>query len=172
MGRKPKNDEFDKLAKKYKLTDKQRLFAEYYVYVTGLDGPAAVKLAEYSTINENYKFASEDMKEIYDTRQTNKIARDLLDNKKVLGYIGELRKNLENHLIVDKLWVLDNLKKLAMSGCETTKIRALELIGKSMEMFTEKTKVESVEDPGAIAREAFKKRMENTVEFKKRQENE
>lgn len=164
---------FDKLAQEYGLNELQQKFAEYFVYVTGLDGPTAVELAGYSVVNDNYDYKTEELKDYYKYIQKKRIARDLLGNSKVLQYITALRDDLNNQLIVDKLWVIDNLKRIVTTGSEQGQIKALELIGKTMEMFVDKSKTfEGVEDPAKIAKEAFEKRQQNVVEFEKKQQNE
>lgn len=163
-------DKFEKLAEEYKLTQLQKAFAEYYVYVTGLDGPAAVELAGYK-LDKDFEGYDERTAEVFKRKAISSRARELLDNPKVTKYINALRTNLENHLIVDKLWVIKNLKDLAMTGTETTRIRALELLGKNLEMFTDRQKIEDVGNPGEIAQKAFESRM-NILKLNQKQENE
>jgi phage terminase small subunit len=163
--------DFDKLASDLKLTDNQKKFCEFYVYVTGLDGFAAVELSGYKVDKSDMEGYDERTKEIYTKKAISYKLRELLNNNNVVKYIDSLRKNLENHLIIDKLWVIKNLKDLAMSGTEMTRIRALELLGKHLEMFTVKTKIEEINDPGEIAKTAFERRM-NTIKFQPKTQNE
>lgn len=163
----------EKLAEEYKLTDMQRKFAEFYVYVTNLNGKLAVELAGYKVDKDQYESYPENIKEKYKQRELNTIARNLLNNPKIIKYIDALRSNLESHLIVDKLWVINGLKDLAMNGGENAKIRALEMLGKYVGIFSDAIKLDIDSDPAEMAKKAFEKRkqLENTVEFKK-QENE
>lgn len=167
--------DLDQIAKELELTPKQRSFAENYVFVTGLDPNAAIELSEYvlDYKNENY---SEEMMEIYRQKRKAHLIRELLNNPKVLNYIKILRDELENQLIVDKLWVIKKLKTLATQGSENVQLKATELLGKHLEMFTEKQKIEGVEDPAEIVRKAYeirkKREKENILEFKKEGTNE
>jgi len=167
------NINLDKLAKEYELTDLQQKFADYFVFVTGLNAPLAVELAGYKVINEDYEYENDQLQEFYKIKQTNKIVKELLNNAKVLKYINKIRKELDNQLIIDKLWVINKLKQLAENGGENTQLKATELLGKTMEMFTEKTKnIEGTDDPAKIAKEAYEKRMQNVIEFKEKKANE
>lgn len=152
-------DNIDDLAKEIGLTEKQKKAADYYVFVTDLDAEAAVELAGYSFGSEK---ATEDTKKINRKR----VAYDFIHNVKVLRYISQIRELMSNQIIVDKLWVINKLKTLAESGSENTQIRALELLGKTMQMYADKQVIENVGDPAKIAKEAFKRRQKNVVEFK------
>jgi hypothetical protein len=162
------------LAKEYKLTDLQKAFAENFVFVTGLDAVAAVELAGYKVTNDDYEYNSEQTKEIFKQKRLSALARELLNNPKILKYISVLREELNNQLIVDKLWVLKNLKEIVNKGSENAKLKSLELIGKHLEMWTDKSKVyDGIEDPSKIAKEAFEKRkQQNVVEFREMVQNE
>lgn len=163
---------FDKLAGELELTELQRKFCEYFVFVTGLDAPAAIELAGYKLSNDEYEYKSEELKQFYIVAEKNKKAREMMRNPRVVRFISELRNELSTQLTVDKMWVINKLKMLATNGSENTQLKATELLGKTLEMFTEKSKIfEGVEDPAQIAKDAFKKRMDNIREFK-RQENE
>lgn len=166
------NLDTEKLAKELKLTDKQKLFAEYFIYVTGLDGPAAVELAGYSSGSDHKDYGKESTNNFFRSLKFRQLARNLLSNRKVLDYINALRKDLDSQLIIDKLWVINKLKTLAETGSENTQLKATELLGKTLELFTEKTKFESSENPADIAKQAFERRKQNVVEFNKKQQNE
>lgn len=166
--------DLNKLAKELRLTEKQKLFAEYFVFVTGLEAVPAVELAGYKLVNDDYSFKDEQVKEMFRMKEAYKTSRSLLNNHKILRYISALREELNNQLIVDKLWVIKKLKDLALTGCESTQLKATELLGKTLELFTDKSKVyEGVDDPAKIARESFEKRINNNVvNFKERAQNE
>jgi hypothetical protein len=152
------------------LTEKQKAFAENYVFVTGLDANAAVELAGYK-VEYDYEGYSEETAEVFKYKRIASLVRELLNNKKVLTYIKILREELENQLLVDKLWVIKKLKTLATQGSENVQLKATELLGKHLEMFTERQKIEGVEDPAVIVKKAFeirkKREKENIIEFKK-----
>lgn len=164
--------DFESLAKEHKLTDLQTKFAYYYVFVTGLNGPQAAEFAGYSPGNYDDKDYDDKTKEYYKGLVFRNMAKNLLDNPKVLTLITRLRDELSNQLIVDKLYVLQNLKRLAETGTsENIQLRALEKLGETMELFKTTTVVEEREDPARLAAEAFERRMaaekNKTVDFKK-----
>jgi phage terminase small subunit len=176
--KKPKTKEdvaevdFKKLADQHGLTEMQTKFCYYYVFVTGLNGPLSVELAGYSQ-GQKYSedlYPDEKQREFYKGLVLRQQARNLLDNPKVLTLITELRKNLSTQIIVDQLYVLQHLKKI-VEGDEpaNAKLKALELLGKTMEMFGDKQIIEELEDPAKIAAARFEKRKQaaNVVEFTK-----
>lgn len=156
-----------KVQKKYKLTDMQKAFADYFIFVTGLDAIAAVKMAGYAHGVPENKY-SDDLFEYYKRMNYGKIAKGLINNPKILHYIKDVREDLDNQLVVDKLWVINKLKALAGEDKpENIQLKATELIGKTMEMFTDRNKnVEGIDDPAKIAEEAFQRR-KNVVKFDK-----
>jgi hypothetical protein len=168
---KKENTEFDpeKLAKELGLTDKQRAFADYYVFVAGLDGVKAVEMAGYAK-NKCEGITDERQREYYINMSYMKTARDLLANKAIISYIRALRDNLDKQLIVDKLWVINKLKTLASGKTtERTQLEATKLLGQTMSLFVESQKLEIANDPSEIVKNAFKKRMmeenNNIIEF-------
>lgn len=156
----------DELAKRLDLTEKQRLFADAYVFLTGLDGVAAAKFAGYKCdYPTNYP---EDKKKYYETLAYQGRARENLNNPKVLEYISTIRDNLDKQLVVDKLWVVNKLKNLAEQGTEATQLKATEMIGKILGMFIDHQKIEVTdEDPAVIARKAIEIRRSQINEEKK-----
>ena len=160
--------DLDKLSKELGLTELQKRFCDYYVFVTGLNAELAVELSGYSVESTNTEKYDEKMIAYYKELTIKRLVRVLVSNPKILKYITAIRKELNNQLVVDKLWVINKLKKLADVGSENTQLKATELLGKTMEMFTDKKVIESVEDPSKIMKEVFEKRkLKNTVEFKK-----
>jgi hypothetical protein len=166
--------DFEQLAKEYNLTVMQTKFAFFFVFVTNLNGPAAVELAGYSP--GNYDDYDERTREYYETLVRKQQAKTLLDNPKVLTLITKLREDLNNQLIVDKLYVLSWLKRLVEDEATAGNVRlnALIKIGETMDMFGKREIiVDEREDPAKIAREAFERRKQqakespNIVEFKK-----
>jgi phage terminase small subunit len=157
--------DYDELAKEYGLTEMQAKFAYFYVFVTGLNGPEAVKLAGYSQGNYTEdKYPDERMREFYIGALLRSQAKTLCDNPKILTLITKLREELSNQLIVDKLYVLQNLKRLAETATETVQLRALEKLGETMEMFGQKQIIEEREDPAKIAAAKFEKRKQMSAE--------
>ena len=145
------------LETKKKLTEKQRLFAE--AYVMGLSEQEAVRAAKY-------KMASDDNWR----RDAYRLAKLNMKNGKVRNYIELLREQMASSLVVDKLYVVEKLKNLAENGeTENIKIKALELLGKTFSMFTDKveTKTES-SDPAELMRRVWEKKKERKLMLVKR----
>jgi hypothetical protein len=149
----------ENLGEDLKLSKQQIAFADYYVFVAGLDGEKAVDMAGYK-FSTYEKYENENLKSYYINMQKQAKARDLLSNPKVLEYIRRLRNTLEQQLIVDKLWVIKKLKSLAENGSERTQIEATKLLGQTMNMFSDTQRIEVSDDPSLILREAFRKRKE------------
>lgn len=174
-GRDVSNVDFAKLGKEHGLTEMQTKFCYYYVFVCNLNGRDAVECAGYSSGKYDEKDYDERTKKYYEDLVYRNIAKNMLDNPKVLELITRLRDELNNQLIVDKLYVLQNLKRLAETATESIQLRALEKLGETMELFGQKTIIEEREDPSRNAREAFQRRKEaersNVVEFSKEVEN-
>ena len=156
---------YEKLAKDHGLTEMQTKFAYYYVFVTGLNGPMAVELAGYSC--GNYDGYDEKVREYYTTAIRKQQAKGLLDNPKVLTLITSLREEMSKQIIVDQLYVIQNLKRLAETAPESVQLRALEKIGETMEMFGQKTIIDDRTDPARVAAEAFEKRRAEMKVFPK-----
>lgn len=170
---KTKTFEPNKVAEACGLTEQQQKFADYYLFVTGLNGEKAAELAGY-VICDPKKYEQSEEKIAYWTKiQYMKIARDLLNNPKVLEYINIVRTNMENQLVIDKLWVVKKLKEFAETGSERTQLEATKLLGQTLLMFTEVVRNEnSTEDPAKIIQDAIAKRKEevkenNVLEFQK-----
>jgi phage terminase small subunit len=160
----------NELAKQLGLTNQQQKFCDYYTYVCGLDGEKAVEMAEYKF--GNYDNYSPELKEMYLSIQRKRAVRELLDNVDILRYIKALRDNMDGQLIIDKLWVIQKLKKLAETGTERTQLEATKMLGQNLHMFGAEVEVNIADDPSQIMKKAFEKRKEeeriakNTVEFK------
>jgi phage terminase small subunit len=102
----------DALCKKLELTDKQRAFADYYIFLTGLDAEKAVVLAGYEINYVDKKFKDPEEAEQIRKIQLKRQARSLLNNPKIIQYIKAVRENLEEQLLVDKIWVIQKLKTI------------------------------------------------------------
>jgi phage terminase small subunit len=167
--------DLEKIVEELKLTDKQQKFAEYGVFVTGLDWVKAVEMAEYSFGKENYDkdYADGNIGSYYLDMQKKRKARELLSNPKILKYIKALRDEMDNQLIVDKLWVINKLKTMAEAGSERTQLEATKLIGQTLQMFQADVQINVADSPAKITQEAFEKRMaedkaaKNTIPFSK-----
>lgn len=128
------------------LTESQEAFCINYVYYTGLKAHEALNLAGYNYTGR---------------RNEDKAIHELFKNPKIKKRINELLEERNNEILVDKLWVIKNLKEMAeKSQSEMAKIKAVELLGKTMSMFSETYIHESREDPGKVIREARRKRQE------------
>jgi hypothetical protein len=169
--------DLEREAKEIGLTEKQKQFCEYFIFVCGLDAEKAVELSEYEIGQENYKekyAGKESLARYYMDLQIKRIARKLLNNVKIIRYINYLKDTLDSSLIIDKLWVVQKLKKLAEKGSEKTQLEATKLLGQTMSMFQPETIVSSIDDPGQIVRDAIAKRKReeepiagNLIEFGK-----
>jgi phage terminase small subunit len=163
------------------LTEKQQKFCEYGVFLTGLDWVKAADLAGYSVgTEEQYaKYENQGLADYYRNMQWLRIARENLKLPHVLRFIKALREEMDNQLIVDKLWVINKLKKMADEGSERTQLEATKLLGQTMNMFQAETQVVVADDPSAIVQKAFAERMKkekeqnkNIVPFNKEGSNE
>jgi len=170
--KKEKSDEFDPqaLADELRLTETQRKFADYFVFLTGLDGPKAVELAGYKLDVDTTNYKDDRVSGYYKSLKLRTKARELLNNPKILRYIKEIRDNLDKQLIVDKLWVIQKLKNLADSGSERTQLEATKLLGQYHQLFTEVQRYEIADDPSKIIQEAMERRKGNVIPFNKVEE--
>jgi len=152
--------DIDMSAKECGLTENQKNFCINYVFISGLDPYVAYETAGYKVPDE----LSDSNKKKWISSNVMK----LLGNPKVLKFIKIIRDEMENQIIVDKFWVIDKLKKLAEKGSEATQIKATELLGKTFSMFSDRQVIETAEDPGKLAKEAFEKR-QNMIAFKQKE---
>ena len=170
--------DFEALAKEYGLTEMQTRFCVYYVFFTNLNGPAAVELAGYSTGRDStYVDYDEGKRDFYEKLVRSGKAKELLGNPKVVKLLTKLREELNNQLIVDKLYVINGLKYAWENQNDfppNVRLQALIKLGETMEMFKKvEVNVDEREDPAKLAREAFERRKQqakespNVVEFKK-----
>ena len=125
-------------------TEMQDKFAYYYVYVD-IDDPA-----------EAYKHAGYKNKNPYEIQRASKT---LLKNENIQKKIKEYQKIKASTKMVDAPYVIKKLVNIVESGEEQTKdvIKALELIGKYLKMFTDKIiekVVDKVKDDALAATEA------------------
>jgi phage terminase small subunit len=134
-----------------KLTEQQRNFAIAYTLVTDFDALEAVDAA-------GYKYESASEKDNLSNKR--KMARSLLNNPKIKEYIATLVEERDNQTIIDKTFVKNGLKKLAISANnENTQVKAYELLGKELGMFVNKEEISISDDPGEIAKKAFESRI-------------
>lgn len=143
---------------KFGLSKQQQKFADLYVFCTGLDGMRAVIEAGYRF--GDYSNYPEDKKEWFINLKAKQIARHNLKNPKICKYIKYLQENLSSQIGVDRFYVTEKLKGLVEQGSENIKIKALELLGKSIAMFTDVKEInEGKEDPAEIMKKAFEERV-------------
>ena len=132
------------------LTDKQKKFCEAYVLVNDMD-------AGQSLLDAGYTFGGNER-----TQAQNKLhrANELLSSKKVQSYIDELRQRYTSDYVVDEMYVIKKLKNIAETGSnENVQLKALELLGKSRSMFTDKQVLTSDTDAASIIQGNFAERM-------------
>ena len=153
-GRPKKGNELSK--RERALTDLQREFCVNYVYLCEFDAKKAVEMTykkEGSAAQSNICHKE----------------RELMNDDRIRDYITELVEQRDSMFIVDKLFVIKKLKGLVETGAENIQLKALELLGKTMSMFSDRQEVVDVgEDPAKLAKEAFSKRFkqeENLVPF-------
>lgn len=157
----------ESIAKKLQLSEHQERFANAYIYF-GMNGLEAVKLAGYQVNYDESKY-SEDKRAYYEELVYRGIAKENLENPKVIEYIKTIREQLNNSLVLDKYWVVEKLKKLADTGSESTQLKATELLGKTLSMFNEVQKVEVTEESaGDLVKAAFEKRKQQQKELKEK----
>jgi len=143
---------------KFGLTKQQQLFAELYVLVNGLNGVDSVVGAGYKF--GDYSNYPEDKREWYINLKAKQIARHNLKNPKICKYIKYLQDNMGSQIGVNRFYVIEKLKNLAEKGTESTQLKALELLGKSLAMFTDVKEInDTKEDPAAIMKKAFEERV-------------
>lgn len=144
------------------LTEQQVNFCVAYVMMTDFDAVEAIKLTDFSF------GAAKD--ELLLTLQR-KAARRLLANPKVKDRIKQLVDERDCQVVIDKFFVKNGLKTLAQTAeNENTKVKAFELLGKELGMFVNKDELKITEDPGEIAKLAFKRRLELKVLNNKEEE--
>ena len=101
-----------------KLTEKQKRFGEEYLI--DLNAPQAADRAGY---------------------KNPEIGRQLITKNNVLNYINELRKEQSQRTGINADTVLKELEKIALADTDISgkeKIKALELLGKHLGMFSER----------------------------------
>lgn len=159
---KKKDFDIDEYAKELGITDNQKNFCMNYVFLTALDPYKAYELAGYAI--------PEGLDDRTKKQWIHKNVMRTLNSTKVRKYLTKLREEMENQLLVDRLYVTKKLKEFVEgNAAEGTKIKALELLGKSMSMFSDKQVIETAEDPGKIAKEAFEMRKNNIIGFRSKE---
>jgi hypothetical protein len=145
-GRPKKGEEAPK--ESHGLTEEQKNFCVYYVHLCDFNAKKAVEMAynkggEHAQSNICHK------------------ERSLMANQKVLKYIKHLSDQRVNQTLVDQFWVIKKLRQLAEDGAENIQLKATELLGKTMSMFSDRQEVIDVgEDPAKLAKEALRRRKE------------
>jgi len=138
-----------------KLTEMQEKFCYFFVFVDVGDAVSAYKRAGSENTND-YELA--------------RVTKDLLDkNQLIKAKVLELQTAKNNMKMVDIHYVIKRLVTIVEDEDEQTQyvLKALELIGKYLKMFTEKIiekTVEKVKDDALAATEA---RMKRDAEAKK-----
>lgn len=152
------------------LTNMQLDFVNYFIFITNMDAVEALKLAGYQHGVKDSPDLDPKTRDLYIDMHYKSKANDFLKNQKIVKCIKLIKEEMSEALVVDRMWVIKKLKSLADNGSENTQLKATELIGKHLSMFTEIQQIQSVEDPAAIARAAFNDRIredqEKIVEFK------
>jgi phage terminase small subunit len=109
-----------------KLTEKQRVFCQEYV-LNGSNGAAAARAAKYSE------------------RSVRIQAVENLTKPNVVEYIAELRKKIEKDFAVTAKEVITDLRSARddskAEGDHSTRIRATELLGKTIGLFIDKNQI-------------------------------
>lgn len=137
------------------LTDKQERFC--WLYVMGNDSGKALKPVDLVTASG---FKSRSLQNRYHEY------RRLLDNRLIQTRIEELRKWRDREFLVDRKFVIENLRKIAEEEKDTPqKVKALELLGKTLGLFEEKISI-SKDEHAQIAEEAWRKRVKKIRENK------
>ena len=134
------------------LTEEQQNFCVYYVHLYDMNAKKAVEAA----YNKTGKYAQSNIchKE-----------RELMSNPKVMRYIKYLSDQRLTQTLVDQFWVIKKLKQMADDGAENIQLKATELLGKTMSMFSDRQEVVDVgEDPAKLAKEALRRRKEQQKE--------
>jgi len=81
----------------------------------------------------------------YEAKNLSAVANKLLKQPNIISAIKEFRTNLKIQLRLDETYVLRNLRTIVQENIHTDPAvanRALELIGKTLGMYTDKTKIE------------------------------
>jgi hypothetical protein len=121
-----------------KLTDKQRKFADNILF---LNMPK----------NEAYIDAYDASNDIYLKRTVTRA----LESEVLVDYMNAIRQNLEESLLIDRYYIVRNLKKLAETGNENTQLKALVELGKIRGMYVDKQEITTSESPQDIMRRSF-----------------
>jgi len=128
------------------LTDKEKAFCEIYVWFSNFDIETAMRMAGYT----------------YATRRDFVAAgRKLLKNQHIHNHIALLVEERNGALTMDKFYVIEKLKREFIENDkvgESNKLRALELLGKHMDMWSEKKVVNPVQTEADHVKQSFEKR--------------
>lgn len=132
-----------------KLTPKQKVFCEAYV-TNGGNGAAAARTAGYGGSEDTIK----------------KVASENLTKGYLSEYIAELRKKIEKDFAVTAEEIITDLRNARedakAEGDNSTRLRATELLGKTIGIFVDKkevtitTPIEEIADRVSAQRSAMK----------------
>jgi hypothetical protein len=129
------------------LNKRQRAFCEAYVYLTEYDITRAMELAGYRNVSK------------YDLKI---LGKKMLKKPKILAQIKKMKEVKEQETVVDKLWIVTKLKKIVDDNEHhpNFQLKALELLGKYLNMFGENKNVdpETQVDAADVAKAAFEER--------------
>lgn len=168
------SDEIEDKIKELKLTEQQYNFCTCYVFLAGLDPAEAAELAGYSNGKAENSKMDEDQKKDMDRLFFRKKGAELLRNPKIVKAIQLLTDGENEKLLVNDVFVINELKTIVKKGTEMGKLKALELIGKKLRMWVDVQKQETpAGDPSEIAKGFFADRIKekgNVVSFNKEEE--
>lgn len=149
------------------LTDMQKSFVLFLCLSDHQDPYKAVIEAGYSHgLNIEEMTAKGWPKEKQDNfiyMQYRKFCTNLLKNPKIIKAISFMKEELGQRFVIDEMFVITELKKIVKGGSEPGKLKALELLGKTLKMFTDVQKLETNgTSPAEIARANFRKSLEES----------
>ena len=134
-----------------RLTAQQKQFADNILFLNMSKNEAA--LDAYNTENNKY---------------LKNFVQNLMNNEKIVDYMTAVRQNMEESLLIDRYYIIRNLKKLAETGNENTQLKAIIELGKIRGMYVDKQENTTTESPSEIMRKSFEK----TLKIHKEEENE
>lgn len=156
------SDEVEDQLKELRLTEQQYNFCTSYVFLTGLEPAEATKLAGYSNGTLENSDMDPDQKADMDRLFFRKKGTELLRNPKIVKAIQILTSGEQEKLLVNEVFVINELKQIVRKGTEMGKLKALEMMGKKLRMWTDVQKVEqSTESAAEIAKGFFEDRVKN-----------
>jgi phage terminase small subunit len=128
------------------LTNKQKRFIELYTQDKNFNAKEAMKEA-------GYNYSSE--------AAWRTAVREMLANPKIKRVLNESISDREKSVQVDKYWVVEKLKKIVLQNEDKNypnQLKALELLGKYLGMFSDKVVIGEEKNIVEAARNVFAKR--------------